>query len=110
MKTVLPFLFCLSAFAQSSPFTVTITPTFDKVKLEAYLRHLEVWPPSINMKIDDPKPAADLPGFNKFMVHLSYNDAHLDVSYFVTPDGRKIFKGDVYDIDKNPFQANIDKI
>lgn len=113
MKTVLSFFVCLSAFAQSSAspkFTVAITPTVDKVKLEAYLRHMEAWPPSINVKIDDPKPAAELPGYNTVAVHLSYNDAHLDQSYFISPDGQKIFKGEVYDINKSPFQANLDKI
>jgi protein-disulfide isomerase len=110
MKTLLYLLLPLTAFAQSSPVTVTIAPAFDKVKLETYLRHLEVWPPMINMKIDDPKPVADMPGFNKVVVHLSYNDARLDTSYFVSSDGQKIFKGEVYDLNKNPFQANIDKI
>jgi protein-disulfide isomerase len=28
----------------------------------------------------------------------------------MTKDGKKIFKGDVYDINKSPFQANIDKL
>ena len=113
MKSTLPFLLCLSAFAQSSV-TLTIAqpgaPTVDKAKLEAYLRHLEVWPPVINVKIDDPKPAEEMPGFEKVWVHLSYNDAHLDQAYFMSPDGQRIFKGEVYDLNKNPFQANLDKI
>jgi protein-disulfide isomerase len=110
MKTFLYLLLPLTVFAQSSPVTVTIAPAFDKIKLETYLRHLEVWPPMISMKIDDPKPVSDMPGFNKVVVHLSYNDARLDTSYFVSNDGQKIFKGEVFDINKNPFQANIDKI
>jgi protein-disulfide isomerase len=110
MKTFLYLLLPLTAFAQSSPVTVTIAPAFDKAKLETYLRHLEVWPPSINMKIDDPKPVADMPGFNKVGVHLSYNDAHLDTSYLISNDGQKIFKGEIFDINKSPFQANLDKI
>ena len=109
-----------SLAAQSSPksstpssTTIAITPAapaLDKVKLETYLRHLEVWPPIINLKIDDPKPIADMPGFNKVMVHLSYNDARMDQAYFVSSDGQKIFKGEVYDLNQSPFQANLDKI
>jgi len=110
MKTALFLLLPLSVLAQPSPLTVTITPAFDKVKLETYLRHLEAWPPIINVKIDDPKPAAEMPGFNKVVVHLSYNDARLDQPYFMSADGQRIFKGDIYDINKSPFQANLDKI
>ena len=110
MKTALCLLLPLTAFAQSSPIMVTIAPALDKVKLEAYLRHLEVCPPMINLKIDDPKPVADMPGFNRVVVHLSYNDARMDQSYFVSNDGQRIFKGEIYDLNKSPFQANLDKI
>jgi protein-disulfide isomerase len=110
MKTALCLLLPLTAFAQSSPITVTIAPALDKVKLEAYLRHLEVWPPMINLKIDDPKPVADMPGFNRVVVHLSYNDARMDQAYLVSNDGQRIFKGEIYDLNKSPFQANLDKI
>src|SRR5580700_4459188 len=111
MKLALCLLLPLTTFAQSSsPLTITIAPALDKVKLETYLRHLEVWPPIINLKIDDPKPVADMPGFNKVMVHLSYNDARMDQSYFVSNDGQKIFKGEIYDLNQSPFQANLDKI
>jgi protein-disulfide isomerase len=114
MKTLLRaafgLLLPLASFAQSLPLTVTIAPALDKIKLEAYLRHLEVWPAMITVKIDDPKPSADIPGFNKVTVHLSYNDARMDQAYFVSNDGQKIFKGEIYDLNKSPFQANLDKI
>jgi protein-disulfide isomerase len=110
MKTALSFLVCLSAFAQVSPVAATLAPAVDKVKLESYLRRLEAWPPIINVKIDDPKPAPDIPAFYTVAVHLSYNDQHLDQSYFISRDGQKIFKGDVYDLNKSPFQANLDKL
>jgi protein-disulfide isomerase len=110
MKLALCLLLPLTAFAQSSPIAPTMAPALDKVKLETYLRHLEAWPPIINVKIDDPKPASEMPGFNKVLVHLSYNDARLDQAYFVSGDGQRIFKGDVYDLNKSPFQANLDKI
>jgi protein-disulfide isomerase len=110
MKLALCLLLPLSVFAQSSSKMTPAAPVLDKVKLEAYLRHLEVWTPQINMKIDDPKPVADMPGFNKVMVHLSYNDARLDQAYFVSNNGEKIFKGEIYDLNESPFQGNLDKI
>ena len=114
MKLILPLVFSLAALAQ--PITVTISQSegppapVDKVKLEAYLRHLEVWPDVIKVKIDDPVDAIEMPGLQKIWVHLAYNDAKLDQSYYVSRDGRRIMKGEVFDLSKSPFQANIDKI
>ncbi len=84
--------------------------SIDKAKVESYLRRLEAWPSIITVKIDDPKPAADMPEFNELDVHLSYNQQHLDQTYYMSPDGQKIFKGDIYDLNSSPFQANLDKI
>lgn len=84
---------------------------FDKVTLEAYLRHVELWVPGVGVKIDDVKESKDLAGFFDVVVHLSYNNNVLpDQHYFMSKDGKKIFKADVYDINKSPFQANIDKL
>jgi protein-disulfide isomerase len=84
---------------------------FDKATLEAYLRHVELWVPGVNVKIDDAKESTELPGFLDITVHLSYNNTTPpDLHYFMSKDGKKIFKGDVYDINKSPFQANIDKL
>jgi protein-disulfide isomerase len=105
MKILASLLLCFTAFAQTPT-----APTLDKAKLEAYLRHLELWVPLVNVKIDDPKPVAGLPGMNQVIVHLSYNQAALDQSYYVSADGQKVIKGDVYDLSKSPFQANLDKL
>ncbi len=121
MKTATSYLLCLTASlvgaqslcAQSkSPAipTVASAPSVDKVKLEAYLRNLELWPPQVNVTIGDPTPSAELPGFNQLTAHLSYNGASMDQSYFVTPDGKRIVRGEVFDTSKSPFQANLDKI
>jgi hypothetical protein len=84
---------------------------FDKGTLEAYLRHVELWVPGVNVTIDDVKESTELPGFFDVTVHLSYNNATPPaLHYFMSKDGKKIFKGDVYDINKSPFQANIDKL
>src|ERR1700733_15925172 len=105
MKTARFLLFCLTAFAASAAFgqtksaipTVASAPSVDKVKLEAYLRHLELWPPQVTVTIGDPKPSTELPGFNQLTAHLAYNGQTLDQNYFITADGQRIIKGDVYD-------------
>ena len=115
MKTALSLLclsglVCLSASAQVSPLTGSTTATVDKVKLENYLRRLEAWPAIINVKIDDPKASDAIPGYFTIAVHLSYNDQKLDQSYYISRDGQKVLKAEVFDVNKSPFQANLDKI
>ena len=116
MKTATSFLLFLTAFAsllcaQSKAIPTAVSaPSVDKVKLEAYLRNLELWPPQVNVTIGDPTPSSDLPGFNQVTAHLSYNGASMDQNYFITPDGKRIVKGDVFDTSKSPFQGNLDKI
>lgn len=118
MKTAACSLVCLTAFAAFAPAqskapaipTAASGPSVDKVKLEAYLRNLELWPPQVNVTIGDPAPAPELPGFNQVTAHLAYNGATLDQNYFITGDGQRIIKGEVFDTNKSPFQANIDKI
>jgi protein-disulfide isomerase len=84
---------------------------FDKATLETYLRHVELWVPGVGVKIDDAKDSKELPGFLDVIVHLSYNNNNLpEQHYYMSKDGKKIFKADVYDINKSPFQANIDKL
>jgi len=84
---------------------------FDKATLEAYLRNVELWVPGVAVQIDDAKESKELPGFLDVTVHLTYNNVTPPaMHYFMTKDGKKIFKGDVYEINKSPFQANLDKL
>ena len=101
-------LLCLSALAQTR--TTASKPSLDKPKLEAYLRYLELWVPDVNVKIDDPQPVAGMPGFNTVGVHLSYKQASMDLKYYVSDDGTRVFKGDVYDLTKSPFQTALDTL
>src|ERR1700732_398731 len=104
MKIATFLLAGLSVFAQAqAPATPARKSATDKAALEAYLRHVELWLPQITVAIDDPKPAPQLPDFSLVGVHLSYNGATKDEMYYVSKDGQKILKGDVYDINKSPF-------
>lgn len=104
MKFIASLLMITSAFAAEQS-------GFDKATLEAYLRHVELWVPAVAVKIDDPKDSKELPGFLDVIVHLSYNNNTLpEQRYYMSKDGKKVFKADVYDINKSPFQANLDKL
>jgi protein-disulfide isomerase len=109
MKFIACSLLCLTALAQTRT-APPKAPTVDKAKLEAYLRYLELWVPDVNVKLDDPKPLVGTPGFNTVIAHLSYKAATLDLTYYVSDDGTKVFKGDIYDLSKSPFQKALDAL
>src|ERR1700747_3331020 len=79
----------------------------DKATLEAYLRYSELWVPQVEVKIDDPKPSADLNNFFDVWVHLSYNRSHKDELYYVSKDGKSIVHGTAYDVAKSPFESTV---
>jgi len=94
----------ISLFAQAPKAAI------DKVKLEEYLRHMELWIPDVSIAIDDPKPSAYLPGFSELTVRLSYKGQAKEEHYYISQDGKNLIKGDVYDTTKSPFQSNLDAI
>jgi protein-disulfide isomerase len=81
-------------------------PAFDKAKLEAYLRRVELWPPQVTVRIDDPKPFVD--GLYTVDVHLSSGPASRDDTYYITGDGRKVIRGRAFDLREKPFQHELD--
>lgn len=82
---------------------------FDKATLEAYARHLFVWAPPIKVEIGDPKPSP-MPGFSEVKVHASAGNASADETLYVSKDGQKIVRGNVFDVNQNPFKPELDKL
>lgn len=81
----------------------------DKPTLEAYVRHLFVWGPQIKIEIGEPSPAP-MPGFLTVNVHASSGNASKDVPLYVSKDGQKVIQGTVYDVNQNPFKADLEKL
>lgn len=102
---VLAWLPASSAIAQKKP-----KSALDKSALEAYLRHVELYRGTVTYKIDDPRPSKDLPGFSEVEVHLSFDGGTKDERYYVSKDGQILVNGDVYRINGNPFQTNLDRL
>ncbi len=92
------------AGAQTSP------AKLDKAKLEALLRYVDVFRGKVDMAIDDPKPSKNLPGYSEVTVHLTYDGGARDDQYLVSADGQTIIKGTAYNLGRNPFQGNLDKV
>jgi protein-disulfide isomerase len=87
----------------------TDKPQIDKVKLEAYLRHLFVWPPPIEIAIGDPQPGP-MAGFYEVNVRGSQGNASQEETFYVSKDSQKIIRGTVFDIAQNPFKPELAKL
>ncbi len=82
----------------------------DKAVIEDYIRHLFVWGPQITVKVADPKPSTELPGFHEIRVLASAGQASQETVFYATPDGKRIVQGNIYDISKSPFESDLGKI
>ncbi len=98
----------VSQTPQSSSGT-TKKSALDKATLEKYVRHLFIWGPAIEVRIDDPKPS-QVPGFFDVKVTGSAGSAMQEEIFFVSKDGRKILRGTMYDVESNPFQQELGKL
>jgi protein-disulfide isomerase len=85
------------------------TPTVDKAKLEAWLRHLFVWPPPIELAIADPQPGP-MAGFYEVKIRGSQGNASQEETFYVSKDGQKIIRGNVFDLADNPFKPELAKL
>jgi len=111
MKTAIYLLAAAIAFGQTKPAPKAEKTALDKATLEAYLRNLELYLPSVTATIDDAQPSKTLPGFFDVWVHWKApNNAVKDEMVFVSKDGKTILQGTVYEVNKSPFQSNIEKL
>jgi protein-disulfide isomerase len=81
----------------------------DKPKVEAYLRHLFVWPAAIQMTISDPEPS-EVPGLYQFHMRASQGEASQQETFYISSDGAKILRGTSFELAKNPFKEDLDKL
>ena len=113
--TICFFAICVVASAAKKPplkAAPAATPklsAFSKPVFEDYVRHLYVWPSGIQVEIGDPKPAP-LPGFEEVRVRASQGKASQEEVFYVSKDGRKIVRGQVFDVAQNPFQSDLAKL
>ena len=105
MRFIVALLLCLLPLsAQDKP-----KPALDKAALEAYIRHLLVVTPQVQMKIDDPKPS-DVPGLDQVDVHYTFGPNTRDDVFYISKDGNKLIRGEVFGLRQNPFQPELDKL
>jgi protein-disulfide isomerase len=103
------FAVLLAAALWSAEKTPAKKSALDKTTLEAYVRHLFVWSPQIKVEIGEPKPSPLL-GFEEVQVHASAGNATADETLYISKDGQKILRGNVFDVKQNPFKGQLDKL
>jgi protein-disulfide isomerase len=110
MSKTLLACFAALLFAAAGPAQSPSKKTaLDKAVLEAYVRHLYVMDSRITVQISDPKPS-DAPGFVEETVHASMGPQTQDFKFLISKDGSKILQATVFDINNNPFKAELDKL
>jgi protein-disulfide isomerase len=109
--TILPALLLVAGLSAQTPPKPSAAPPFqiDKPKVEAYLRHLFVWPSAIQMSISDPV-LSDVPGLYQFQMRAWQGDASQEETFYISSDGQKIIRGTAFELAKNPFKEDLDKL
>jgi protein-disulfide isomerase len=77
--------------------------------MEAYVRHLFVWPAQISVQVSDPKPSG-IEGLLQLTVTGSMGAASQTSSFYVSKNGEKVIQGTSYDVKENPFKSTIDAL
>ena len=109
MFRTLTFTVLMAAALWSAEKAPAKKSALDKPTLEAYVRHLFVWGPSIKVELGNPKPSP-LAGFDEVIVHATAGEASADETLYVSKDGQKIVRGTFFEIDKNPFKPQLEKL
>lgn len=104
-------LFASLLAAQKTPAKKPVAgpPVLDRPRLEAYFRHLFVWPQPIQIAIADPTPAP-MPGYWLIKVTGSQGQGSITENFFLSQDQKNIIRGQVFDANENPFKPELDKI
>jgi protein-disulfide isomerase len=83
---------------------------FDKAQFEAYVRHLNLWPPEVTVTVRDPQPSTELDGFLRVEVRASLGERFSEQKFLVNTEQSRIITGEVLDLTSHPFQKQISLI
>jgi protein-disulfide isomerase len=81
----------------------------DKARIEAYVRHLFLWPPGVDVRLSDPEPG-QMPGFSVLHVRASQGSRTQEELLYLSSDGQTLLRGDIFDINGNPFAGAAGKL
>ncbi|MGC2661942.1 MAG: DsbA family protein, partial [Bryobacteraceae bacterium] len=114
LRTFLKRIGALAAVAAVSFLLVGLAgaaspPKIDKAKIAEYVRYAEGFTSEVKMVVDDPTPSA-FEGLYRLDIHLSFNNQTLERLYYVSQDGQRIIRGDVWELGQNPFKGNLERL
>jgi protein-disulfide isomerase len=81
-------------------------PKLDKQKLQEYLRYAEGFTSNVQIALDDPAPSS-VEGYYRILAHLTMGAQKADRVYYVTPDGKHVISGSVWELNKSPFTETL---
>lgn len=96
-----------AAVAKKTPPKAVAAPKLDMVKLEAFLRHTNLWTPEIKVEFKEPVPSKELAGFQEVSVKASLGERFAEQKYYVSADGARLIVGNVFDTAGHPFAKEI---
>ena len=116
MKTALRLsvIVCLSvlvcgAYAQQTrPATTaaaTVAPTQIQKSIEGYLRNMYAFGPDVKLVVGPPKETA-IEGLLETTIDLTIEDNRQSVKFWVSKDGKLLFRGEMSDLTKDPLAEN----
>lgn len=100
MRFIATLLLALGACALAQ----TKKPPLDRPRLESYVRHLELLPADLPMKIGEPTPSHFASYYN-LPVEITTPNGVYALHYFISADGQTLVRGIMTDLTKPPFEA-----
>jgi protein-disulfide isomerase len=106
LKTFLAGTLLATALLAQTPVPPKPGSSLNTAALEAYVRHLLVWPANVDVTISDPTPAP-MPGFYAVKVRGSLGGKSQEESFYVSADSQNIIRGEVFNVNTSPFEADL---
>lgn len=100
-------LFAFSATAQQP--AATTTPTQTQKNIEAYLRNLYAFGPDVKVLVG-PLKESGVEGILETNIDVTIGENKEKAKFYVSKDGRFLFRGELSDITKDPLAENLAQI
>ena len=83
----------------------TAAPSPMQKSIETYLRHLYAFGPEVRLVVGPPKPTS-VEGLLETAIDLTISDNKETVKFYVSKDGKFLFRGEMSDLTKDPLAEN----
>jgi protein-disulfide isomerase len=87
----------------------SVAPTQVQKNIEAYLRHLYAFGPDVQLTVG-PLNATTVEGLLATTINVVIGENKQEAKFYVSKDGRYLFRGDLSDMTKDPLAENLSQI